>query len=51
MKIFSGLLVGCAESTQHAIILWGWLLNVNRVLQAPVALAVLLQHPIHVRSV
>lgn len=30
MKIFSGLLVGCAESTQHAIILWGWLLNVNR---------------------
>jgi len=30
MKIFSGLLVGCAESTQHAIILWGWLLNVDR---------------------
>jgi hypothetical protein len=29
MKIFSGLLVGCAESTQHAIILLGWRLGVN----------------------
>lgn len=30
MKIFSGLLVGCAESTQHVIMLLGWRLGVNR---------------------
>jgi hypothetical protein len=30
MKIFSGLLVGCAEATQHAIMLLGWRLGVNR---------------------
>ena len=30
MKIFSSLLVGCAEATQHAIMLLGWRLGVNR---------------------